>query len=253
MSSSSSSRYLMAPHPPKRVLLRNTESNSTGTGALNSVRRGVYSRENRQEVEKEVTQQRQQLERWELRRKFKHLKERLDRFRSNNLPAPGAVLLRFHSAQVQPLAQEQQRKRFLQRGVLLHELDREAAWFRAVERESRLQVRQPLPVLFLILYLFHHLSPLPLVPAPFPRCWKPGHLPDASGMLGLTRLLVRNSPFRNTQLGRYTYSLPSVHWQVTFRALEILKVLSLARIPTITTTVTSPPSFVASPGPSFDV
>jgi hypothetical protein len=107
--------------------------------------------------------------------------------------------------------------------------------------------------LFLILYLFHHLSPLPLVPAPFPRCWKPGHLPDASGMLGLTRLLVRNSPFRNTQLGRYTYSLPSVHWQVTFRALEILKVLSLARIPTITTTVTSPPSFVASPGPSFDV
>jgi hypothetical protein len=244
----------MAPHPPKRVLLRNTESNSTGTGALNSVRRGVYSRENRQEIEQEVTQQRQQLERWELRRKFKHLKERLDRFRSNNLPAPGAVLLRFHSAQVQPLAQEQQRKRFLQRGVLLHELDREAAWFRAVERESRLQVRQPLPV---------------LIPHPLPISSSVSSSARSSSLSEVleTRALARCFRYArsNTSSGKklplpehtawkvYTYSLPSVHWQVTFRALEIPKVLSLARIPTITTTVTSPPSFVASPGPSFDV
>jgi hypothetical protein len=34
--------------------------------------------------------------------------------------------------------------------------------------------------------------------------------------------------------------LPAVHWQVTFRALDIPKVLSLARTPTIPATVTNP-------------
>jgi hypothetical protein len=59
--------------------------------SLNSIGSSVYSRGSRQEVEQGVTEQKKQLERWEMRQKFKRLKERLDTFQGNNFPEGCAV------------------------------------------------------------------------------------------------------------------------------------------------------------------